>query len=60
MLEVRVQHVRYHAEHVGRIAANEVAVTTLDLVLEVADDDRREMPTHDSDCFAPIKRSNVG
>jgi hypothetical protein len=37
-----------------------VAVTTLDLVLEVADDDRSEVPTHDSDCFAPIKRSNAG
>ena len=36
VLEILVQHVRHHAEHVGQIAVG-------DLVFEIADDDRGEI-----------------
>ena len=53
MLKVFIQHVRDHAQHVRQF-------TVGDLVFEVADDDRGEILAHDSDCFAPIRRSRAG
>ena len=53
VLEVLIQHVRHHAEHVGQIAV-------CDLILEVADDDRGEVLAHASDCLAPIRRNSAG
>ena len=53
VLEMLVEHVRHHAQRIWKIAVG-------DLILEVADDDRAEIPAHDTDCFAPIKRSRPG
>ena len=53
VLEVLIQHVRDHAQHVGKLAV-------CDLVLEVADDDRGEVLAHDIDCLAPIRRNRPG
>src|SRR5262249_3647383 len=51
VLKVLVQHVRDHAQDVRKFAV-------CDFVLEVADNNRREV--HDTDCFAPIRRSKAG
>ena len=53
MFEMFIEHMRHHAKRIRKI-------TVVDLILEVGDDDRAEITTHDTDCFAPIKRSRPG
>ena len=53
VLEIFIQHVRHHAQHVRKFAVR-------DLVLEIADDDRARSSAHDTDCFAPIRRNRAG
>ena len=53
VLKILIQHVRDHAQHVGKSAV-------LDFVFEVDDVDGGEVLAHDSDCFAPIIRNSAG
>jgi hypothetical protein len=51
--KIFIEHMRDHAQHV-----REIAFPTF--VLEVGDHDLRKISTHDTDCLAPISRSNPG
>jgi len=53
VLKVFVQHVRYHTQDVGELAG-------CCFVFEVAHDDGAEIPAHDVDCRAPIRRKRPG
>ena len=54
VLKVLVQHVRHHAEHVGQVRRRRSRIRSRQTTIVV------KFSAHDSDCFAPIRRSRPG